>query len=133
MVASTVPSMVGGSLQRLFSTFADSWPGFGLLIQRLLTGIALIHSGIARLGTPAASLMIPDLTGAFLGLFILAGLWTPLVGALIAAVELWIVLAGASDIWTSIILAALGGTLAMIGPGAWSIDARLFGRKHLGS
>jgi putative oxidoreductase len=77
--------------------------------------------------------MIPDLTGAFLGLFILAGLWTPLVGALIAAVELWIVLAGASDIWTSIILAALGGTLAMIGPGAWSIDARLFGRKHLGS
>jgi putative oxidoreductase len=125
--------MVGGSLQRLFSTFADSWPGLGLLIQRLLTGIALIHSGIARLGAPAAGLMIPEITGAFLGLFLLAGLWTPLVGALIAAVELWIVLAGASDIWMSLMLATLGGTLAMIGPGAWSIDARLFGRKHLGS
>jgi putative oxidoreductase len=27
-------------------------------------------------------------------------------------------------------LATLGATLAMIGPGAWSIDAHLFGRKH---
>jgi len=26
-------------------------------------------------------------------------------------------------------LATLGATLAMVGPGAWSIDARLFGRK----
>jgi putative oxidoreductase len=32
----------------------------------------------------------------------------------------------------SIVLALLGSTLAMIGPGAWSIDARLFGRKHIG-
>jgi putative oxidoreductase len=133
MAASAVTSLGGGSLQRLFSTFADSWPGFGLLIQRLLTGIALIHNGIARLGTPAAGLIIPEITGAFLGLFILAGLWTPLVGALIAAVELWIILAGPSDIWMSLMLAVFGGTLAMIGPGAWSIDARLFGRKHLGS
>jgi putative oxidoreductase len=120
-------------LQRLFSTFADGWPGLGLLIQRLLTGIALIHNGIARQGTPAAGLMIPEITGASLGLFLLAGLWTPVIGALIAAVELWIVFAGASDSWTSVMLATLGGTLAMIGPGAWSIDARLFGRKHLGS
>jgi putative oxidoreductase len=133
MAASAVTSLGGGSLQRLFSTFADSWPGFGLLIQRLLTGIALIHNGIARLGTPAAGLIIPEITGAFLGLFILAGLWTPLVGALIAAVELWIIFAGPSDIWMSLMLAVFGGTLAMIGPGAWSIDARLFGRKHIGS
>jgi hypothetical protein len=28
-------------------------------------------------------------------------------------------------------LSFLGGTAAMIGPGAWSIDARLFGRKHI--
>jgi putative oxidoreductase len=27
-------------------------------------------------------------------------------------------------------VATLGATLAMIGPGAWSIDAQLFGRKH---
>jgi hypothetical protein len=55
------------------------------------------------------------------------------VGALIAAIELWIVLAGANDVWMCLMLAVFGGTLAMIGPGAWSIDARLFGRKHIGS
>jgi hypothetical protein len=65
-------------------------------------------------------------------LFILAGLWTPVVGALVAAVELWIGLAGGGDTWMSFLLATFSGTLAMIGPGAWSIDARLFGRKHLG-
>lgn len=120
-------------MQRLFSTFANSWPGFGLLVQRLFTGIALLYSGMAQLKTPAAGLTVPETAGAVLGLFILAGLWTPFVGALIAAMELWIVLAGANDVWMSLMLAVFGGTLAMIGPGAWSIDARLFGRKHIKS
>lgn len=123
----------GKLLQRLFSTFANSWPGFGLLIQRLFTGIALLYSGIAQLETPTTGLLIPEITGAVLGLFILAGLWTPVVGALVAAVELWIALADGSEVWMALMLAVFGGTLAMIGPGAWSIDARLFGRKHIGS
>ena len=79
-------------MQRLFSTFANSWPGFGLLIQRLFTGIALLYIGLAQMKTPAAGLAIPETAGAVLGLFILAGLWTPAVGALIAAIELWIAL-----------------------------------------
>jgi len=63
---------------------------------------------------------------------ILVGLWTPLVGTLVVAVEIWMVFAGAAN-ELSLLLAVLGGTLAMIGPGAWSIDARLFGRKHIAS
>jgi hypothetical protein len=35
------------------------------------------------------------------------------------------------DPWILIIQAVLGGALAMVGPGAWSIDARLFGRKRI--
>jgi putative oxidoreductase len=120
-------------VQRLFSTFANGWPGFGLLLQRLFTGIALLSGGLTQLKIPVAGLVIPETAGAVLGLFILAGLWTPLVGTLIVAIELWIVLAGANDLWMSLMLAVFGGTLAMIGPGAWSIDARLFGRKHIGS
>jgi putative oxidoreductase len=120
-------------LQRLFSTFANGWPGFGLLIQRLFTGIALLHNGMVQLDAPRADLTIPEATGAVLALFVLAGLLTPLVGALIVPVEIWIALAGGSDIWMSLMLIVLGGTLAMIGPGAWSIDARLFGRKYIGS
>jgi hypothetical protein len=75
--------------------------------------------------------IVPDITVSVLGLFILAGLWTPVVGVLVAAVEVWIALAGRGDVWVSIMLAVLGGTLAMIGPGCWSVDARLFGRKRL--
>jgi putative oxidoreductase len=120
-------------LQRLFSTFANGWPGFGLLVQRLFTGIALFHSGIAQLETPTAGPVMPEITGAILGLFILAGLGTPLAGALVAGVEIWIVIAGGTHIWMSLTLAVFGGTLAMIGPGAWSLDARLFGRKLIRS
>ena len=119
-------------MQRLFSTFASGWPGFGLLIQRLVTGIALLYNGaLALITTPAASVMVPQIAGSVLGLFILAGLWTPVAGALVAVVEVWIAFSGRGSAWISIILAILGGTLAMIGPGAWSIDARLFGRKHI--
>lgn len=120
-------------MQRLFSTFANGWPGFGLLLQRLFAGIGLLYSCIAEVKTPTGGLMIPEVTGAALGLFLLAGLWTPVVGTLVAVVELSIVLAGGSDAGMPLVLAIFGGTLAMIGPGAWSADARLFGRKHLGS
>jgi putative oxidoreductase len=121
-------------LQRLFSTFANGWPGFGLLIQRFVLGLALLYHGAVLLrGVPAVESFVPGLIGSVLGFFILAGLWTPAAGTLIAAVEVWIALTGAGDESVAVILAALGGTLAMIGPGAWSVDARLFGRKHIGS
>ena len=121
-------------MQRLFSTFANGWPGVGLLMQRLVTGIVLLHDGIALFKeTLAASAVARQMIGAVLGIFILAGLWTPVAGALVGAVEVWIALAGAGNPWVSILLAFLGGTLAMIGPGAWSVDARLFGRKHFAS
>ncbi len=123
---------LGCSLQRLFSTFANGWPGLGLLIQRLVLGLALLYHGIALLSsTPAVGPVAPQLIGSALGLFILAGLWTPAMGTLVAVVQAWIALTGAGDESVPIILAALGGTLAMIGPGAWSIDARLFGRKYI--
>jgi len=69
--------------------------------------------------------------GAAAGILLLLGLWTPVAGTLIAVVETWIVFSHASNPLISIMLAILGATLAMIGPGAWSIDARLFGRKHI--
>lgn len=118
-------------MQRLFTTFANGWPGFGLFIQRLVTGIVLLFHGIVALNQiPAAGPIVPQIIGAVLGLFILVGFWTPLAGALIAIIEVWIALAGAGN-ELSFVLAVLGGTLALIGPGAWSIDARLFGRKHI--
>jgi putative oxidoreductase len=65
------------------------------------------------------------------GLFLLVGLWTPLAGTLVAIIELWVVISGVGDPFLAIVLGSLGASLAMIGPGAWSIDARLFGRRHI--
>ena len=101
-------------------------------MQRFVLGTTLLLHGAALLrGVPALGPAVPELVGSVLGLFILAGLWTPAMGTLVAAVQVWIALTGTGDESVAILLAALSGTLAMIGPGAWSIDARLFGRKHI--
>jgi putative oxidoreductase len=67
---------------------------------------------------------------AVAGIFLLFGLGTPLAGITIAIVEVWVSLASGNSL-IAIVLAGLGVTIAMIGPGMWSIDARLYGRKHL--
>ena len=119
-------------MQRLFSTFADGWPGVGLLLQRLLTGTTLLYCGILHLGKASPFVPItPHIIGAGAGILLLVGLWTPVGGVLVTIVELWVVLSRVGDPLVPLILAILGATLAMIGPGAWSIDARLFGRKHI--
>ena len=123
-------------MQRLFSSFADGWPGTGLLLLRLLTGAALIYFGIASLSEalPSATVVL-EIIGIGAGILLLAGLWTPVAGALAAVVKLWIsfsrYFSHPGDPWIPIALAVLGASLAMIGPGALSIDARLFGRKHI--
>jgi putative oxidoreductase len=128
--------LVGCALQRLFSTFPNSWPGFGLLLLRLGVGIALLYLGLCRLfGTPGAPVTVArDFIGAAGGVFLIAGLWTPILGALIAVDELWIAFSLDSSQPDSrlmhIFLAVLAAGVAMLGPGAWSIDARLFGRRR---
>jgi putative oxidoreductase len=92
----------------------------------------LVRFGIIDLTGASFSLStIPQIVGACLAILLLVGLWTPVVGTMIAVIELWVALNHAADPWIPIILATFGGTAAMIGPGAWSIDARLFGRKHI--
>jgi putative oxidoreductase len=123
-------------LQRLFSTFADGWPGLGLLLLRLLTAVALIHFGIASvLEAPPLTILVLQIIGVGAGILLLAGLWTPVAGTLTAIVNVWIAfsrfLSHSGDPWIAIIQAVLGAVLAMVGPGAWSIDARLFGRKRI--
>ena len=117
-------------LQRLFSTFPNEWPGRGLLLQRVITGTFLLCFGVGHIrDTQQFSLVFPHLIGSGAAIFLLLGLWTPVCGALITVVEVWFAYSCACG-GIPILLAASGATLAMLGPGAWSIDARLFGRKH---
>ena len=122
----------GNILQRLYSTFADRWPGVGLLLQRFLVAIMLVRFCVIHLtDSPFSISMIPHMIGACAAMLFLVGLWTPFVGILIAVVEIWVALTHPSDPWISIILATIGAATAILGPGAFSIDAVLFGRRHL--
>jgi uncharacterized membrane protein YphA (DoxX/SURF4 family) len=119
-------------LQRLFWSFAGGWPGVGLLIQRITTGSVLIYYAVASLNkTSQPALIAVPMISAAAGILLLVGFWTPIAGTLIALLELWLAFFGAGNPLVSILLATFGFTLATIGPGAWSIDARLFGRKHI--
>lgn len=122
----------GVFLQRLFSTFANGWPGVGLLLQRILAALMLVRFAVLQLtATSPSTSIVPQIIAAGAGMFLLVGLWTPVVGTLIAVLEVWTACTCNADIWIPIVLATLGGSAAMTGPGAWSIDARLFGRKHI--
>jgi putative oxidoreductase len=125
-----------GVLQRLFSTFADGWPGVGLLLLRLLTGAALIHFGIdSVLGGPPTLIIVLQVIGIASGIVLLVGLFTPVAGALAAIVKVWIAISQFSshsdDPWIALAQVISAAALAMTGPGAWSIDAQRFGRKHI--
>ena len=116
-------------MQRLFSSFAEGWPGTGLLIQRFLIGAILLHGAFLQpsAGSHLTALVLPLIASVLL----VIGLGTPYIGFLVAATQLWLAFSGSADPWTAIIVCGLGITLAMIGPGAWSVDARFFGRKHV--
>jgi putative oxidoreductase len=102
----------------------------GLLCLRLGTAVALFHDGIAGLvGSPHHFLRL--LIDAAAGLFLSAGLWTPIAGGVATTVGLWGAFWRSGDPWSHILLAILGAGLAMVGPGAWSVDAHLFGRKRI--
>ena len=119
-------------LRRLFSTFPSGWPGIGLLLQRLLTAALLLRFVVIDFaGSSFFPGMIPQIVCAVAGVLLLFGLWTPIAGGSIAAIELRIAITHIGDPGLPLLLATLGGTAAMIGPGAWSIDAYLFGRKHI--
>jgi uncharacterized membrane protein YphA (DoxX/SURF4 family) len=99
--------------------------------MRLSAGMAMvIQGGSALLAGPPPGAFLFQALSIGLGLFVLAGLWTPVVGALVAAEALWNVFSSGHP-WRWIMLATLGAALALIGPGAWSIDARLFGWRRL--
>jgi putative oxidoreductase len=120
------------TVRRLFSTFAQGWPGAGLLILRLVAGSVALVFGLPGVRA-AQSIETAALEGAAVigGVLLLAGLWTPVSGCLIAAFAVLSLIVKSDDFWRNILLASIGVALAMIGPGAWSLDARLFGWRRI--
>jgi hypothetical protein len=119
-------------MRRLFSTFAHGAPGAGLLVLRAAAAAALLAPGVHLLtGAPAELGVIGSVLCAVDGLLVGLGLWTPLA----AGFGTVLALARASGLPAhaagGLMLAAVTAALALLGPGAWSVDARLFGWKRI--
>ena len=100
--------------------------------MRLVAAIAVIVQALATLRTgPTTQVAILDVLALVAGLLMLAGLWTPVAGSLVAVLGLYRAVSQPDDLWTNILLATIGIALALLGPGAWSIDAWLFGWKRI--
>ena len=132
-------------LQRLFPAFPGGRPGVGLLLLRVAVGAtAIIHGGVL-LSNNAHPIILDWVVGLVViaaAAFVLIGFLTPAMGTLTG-----IGLIGTSlsrlpestlstimvfDPKTSDILAfTMAAAIVFLGPGAFSLDARLFGRREI--
>ena len=101
--------------------------------MRVVIGSSLIVRAGMRLWTdlPPMNVTIPAVLLIGAGILLIAGLWTPIVGTSIGLIEIWKMLTVAGDKWVWLLLGTAAVALAMLGPGLWSIDARLFGWKRI--
>jgi putative oxidoreductase len=119
-------------VRRLYSTFAHGAPGLGLLLLRAVAGIAaMLQAAVGYHSSPSLGLNLLHLLSGVVGLFLLVGLWTPIAGTLLAVLASWSAFMHPADPWSWILLGSLSAALALLGPGAWSVDARLFGWKRV--
>jgi uncharacterized membrane protein YphA (DoxX/SURF4 family) len=119
-------------MQRLFSTFPNGWPGYGLLLLRVTCGaaaLALAGEEVADWSFDAVAWL--HLLGGLTAALVLAGLWTPLAASCLALLSIALAFADDPLATTPLIVAMDAMSLVMLGPGAWSIDSRLYGRKRI--
>jgi putative oxidoreductase len=100
--------------------------------MRLVLGSALVVRASSSLwNDPPITTAISSAFLAGFGLLLIAGLWTPIAGTLVALLQIWQMMTITGDRWVPLLLGTIGGALAMLGPGLWSADARLFGWKRV--
>jgi putative oxidoreductase len=128
-------------LHRLFSAFPAGFPGATLLLLRVFVGLLASLGGGACLARPEPPPLVAALASGVLlvaGPLLFVGFCAPYLGMVLAAIGLsaalaWpplAMLATASKL-ADFEFVALAGVLASLGPGAYSLDAQLFGRREL--
>ena len=118
-------------MRRLFSTFAHGAPGVGLLLLRFVVALAVVFHAMAALRGASIELATVCVLTGVVGVLLFFGLWTPIAGTLLAILATSSAFLHRADPWSCIFLGSLGAALALLGPGAWSVDAYLFGWKRV--
>lgn len=100
--------------------------------MRIVAAGSLIQQAAVRLHAGhALDVWLPAVLTGTAAILLLAGLWTPVASVAATLIEVWCAFSGPEDTRIYILLAALCAALALLGPGAWSADARLFGWKRI--
>ncbi len=100
--------------------------------MRLVIGSVLVaRAGLRLWSDPPLYTTITSGILLAAGILFMLGLWTPIVGTSVAVIEVWKILTQPGDRWLWLLLVTISCALAMLGPGRWSIDARLFGWKRV--
>ncbi len=80
--------------------------------MRLVAGASLIAHGLARLQTgPPIQLIVSSTLAMAVGILLLAGLWTPISGSLVAAMGIWNTISRPGDPWACIFFATMPASL----------------------
>jgi putative oxidoreductase len=101
------------------------------LILRLGAAFSLLGMAHMSGAVVQASTLVFLCVSAADAALLVVGLWTPFTGVAAAAIHLGALSVGRELNYVFVVNAAVGLALAMLGPGSWSLDARLFGRKRI--
>jgi uncharacterized membrane protein YphA (DoxX/SURF4 family) len=126
----------------MFSTFPDEWPGAGLLLLRAATGAGFLVQGMAYFGEkhePGAVMSLVAVFMIVIGALLLIGSlsrWAAVVAATISFLSVFSWFPGPrvglfETPITTMLAAVIATALICLGPGAFSVDARLFGRREV--
>jgi hypothetical protein len=115
---------------RLFSIFPTGAPGIALLILRISLAAAVLDSCFDVLKSAVIPLVCLALAAG--SALLCLGFLTPVVSVVACAFEVAVLLLEGHADGRFVALSSLNAiAIALLGPGAYSVDARLFGRREI--